>query len=136
MLKGSYARCRSLGAAIVTNCLCSTEPRHVDVLYPWTKALTEDQVDLLFINTGAHVHDFKLYKQVLHQAADYLKKHYQGKLVFRTTVPGHSKCGEWDRPLGESADGDPYPRHGWALYRHICVCSSCCRVGRGIRALQ
>lgn len=78
-----------------------TERRGVDRVYPWTHVLKEDEIDLLFVNTGAHVHDFTFYKLVIQRAVEYLKANYRGKLIFRTSVPGHSQCNDWFRPLGE-----------------------------------
>lgn len=64
---------------------------------PWTPYL--DGVDLLILNTGAHIHNLGFYKTIIDEVVDYVKDHFNGYVVYRTTSPGHPKCWLYPGPI-------------------------------------
>ncbi len=79
---------------------------------PWTPFLHARDVDLLILNTGAHIHQEPLYQRCTDIVLDYLERHYltddddeakggnnkKKRLIFRSTNPGHPACMTYDGP--------------------------------------
>jgi hypothetical protein len=49
------------------------ELKGIDYVYLWKHLLAEAKVDLLFINTGAHVHNLPLFTRLVDDTVAYLK---------------------------------------------------------------
>jgi len=64
----------------------------IDVESPWTHLVRNNSI--IVMNSGAHTVPIEQYIFRLTQAINYIRDNFTGvKLIWRTSVPGHSNCG-------------------------------------------
>lgn len=51
----------------------TSEMRGIDKTYPWAPLALEKKVDLLILNSGAHVHNLEFYKRAMNSTIDWLR---------------------------------------------------------------